>query len=95
MCFSAAGERPGGVLALPNGFLKTLVTQRYADELDRYAASSGLERIEIVVDPAVSAVSGDSAREQPPEAIETEPMTVAIKGVLAHRAGAVAFQSGV
>jgi hypothetical protein len=67
-CFSAAEERPGGVLALPNGFLKTLITQRYGDELDRYAASAGLERIEIVVDPAVSAVSADSARERPPEA---------------------------
>ena len=44
MCFSAAEERPGGILALPNGFLKTLVAQRYADELVRYAASVGLER---------------------------------------------------
>jgi hypothetical protein len=37
MCFSAADERPGGILALPNGFLKTLVAKRYGDELARYA----------------------------------------------------------
>jgi hypothetical protein len=41
MCFSAAEERPGGILALPNRFLNTLVAQRYADELARYAASVG------------------------------------------------------
>jgi hypothetical protein len=35
MCFSAAEERPGGILALPNGFLKTLVAKRYADEISR------------------------------------------------------------
>jgi hypothetical protein len=60
MCFSAAEERPGRILALPNGFLKTLVAERYGDELGRYAASAGLERIEIVVDPAVSAVAAES-----------------------------------
>ena len=51
MCFSAAEERPDGILALPNGFLKTLVSQRYRAELDRYAESAGFEAIEIVVDP--------------------------------------------
>jgi hypothetical protein len=79
MCFSAAEERSGGILALPNGFLKTLVAQRFADELVRYAASVGLARIEIVVDPTVSAPSADDQalrepredhrarlREQPP-----------------------------
>jgi hypothetical protein len=80
MCFSAAEERPGGVLALPNGFLKTLVAKRYRDHLDRYAASAGFGAIEIVVDPRVSVVVRDEAdapfrpetlppapgREQPP-----------------------------
>ena len=59
MCFSAAEERPGGILALPNGFIKTLVSQRYRDELDRYAASAGFDAIEIVVDPTVSVVVRD------------------------------------
>ena len=63
MCFSAAEERPGGILALPNGFLKTLVAKRYGDELARYAESAGFERVEIVVDPTVSAPAAD---EQPP-----------------------------
>jgi hypothetical protein len=40
MCFSAAEERPGGILALPNGFLKAIVSQRYRDELNGYAASA-------------------------------------------------------
>jgi hypothetical protein len=64
MCFSAAEERPGGILALPNGFLKTLVAKRYGDELARYAATVGFERVEIVVDPTVSASPTD---EQPPD----------------------------
>jgi hypothetical protein len=55
MCFSAAEDRPGGILALLNGFLKTLIAKRYGDELARYAESVGLERVEIVVDPTVSA----------------------------------------
>ena len=59
MCFSAAEERPGGILALPNGFLKTLVAKRYGDELARYAESVGFERVEIVVDPTVSARTAD------------------------------------
>ena len=59
MCFSAAEERPDGNLALPNGFLKTLVAKRYGDELARYAESVGLERIEIVVDPTVSAPAAE------------------------------------
>jgi hypothetical protein len=59
MCFSAAQERPGGILAPPNGFLKTLVAQRYGDELTRYADSVGVERIAIVVDPTVSATTAD------------------------------------
>jgi hypothetical protein len=41
MCFSAAGERLSGILALPNGFLMTLVARRYGDELARYAERSG------------------------------------------------------
>src|SRR5664279_5341058 len=64
MCFSAAEERPGGILALPNGFLKTLVAKRYGDQLLGYAESVGFERVEIVVDPTVSAPS--AADEQPP-----------------------------
>ena len=56
MCFSAAEERPGGILALPNGFLKTLVAKRYGDELARYAELAGFERVEIVVDPTVLVV---------------------------------------
>jgi Replication initiator protein A len=71
MCFSAAEERPGGILALPNGFLKTIVAKRYGDALNRYAKSVGLERIEIVVDPTVSAPAAD---EQPPdEPVEARP----------------------
>jgi hypothetical protein len=79
MCFSAAQERPGGILALPNRFLKTLVAQRYGAELTPYAESVGFERVEIVVDPTVSATTADEhpparrrderplpAREQPP-----------------------------
>ena len=69
MCFSAAEERPGGILALPNGFLKTLVAQRYGDELARYAESVGLARVEIVVDPTVSAPAADERPpDEPPEA---------------------------
>jgi hypothetical protein len=64
MCFSAAEERPGGILALPNGFLKRLVAQRYGDELVRYAESVGLARVEIVVDPTVSVRAADG---QPPD----------------------------
>ena len=59
MCFSAAEERPGGILALPNGFLKTLVAKRYGDELARYAESAGFERIEIVLDPTLFASTAD------------------------------------
>jgi hypothetical protein len=69
MCFSAAEERPGGILALPNGFLKTLVAKRYGDELARYAESVGLERVEIVVDPTVSVHAADGQPpDEPPEA---------------------------
>ncbi len=74
MCFSAAEERPGGILALPNGFLKTLVATRYGGELDRYAESVGLERVEIVVDPTVSVRATDAqasdaqAPDAPPKA---------------------------
>ena len=74
MCFSAAEERPGGILALPNRFLKTLVAQRYADELERYAASVGLARVEIVVDPTVSA---PAAHEPLAEAAKGTPATPA------------------
>ncbi len=63
MCFSAAEERAGGILALPNEFLKAIVTQRYGDELRRYAESAGFERVEIVVDPTVAA---PAAEKQPP-----------------------------
>jgi hypothetical protein len=35
MCVSAAEERPGGIHALPNSFLKTIVAKRYGDELNR------------------------------------------------------------
>jgi len=59
MCFSAAEERPDGILALPNGFLKTLVAKRYGEELAGYAESVGLERVEIVVDPTVAARAAD------------------------------------
>jgi hypothetical protein len=45
--------------------LKTLVAKRYGDELVRYAESIGFERVEIVVDPTVSAPS--AANEQPPD----------------------------
>jgi hypothetical protein len=72
MCFSAAQERPGGILALPNGFLKTVVTQLYGDELDHDAASAGLERIEIVVDPMVSAAPDEQV---PPGAPDAPPPT--------------------
>jgi hypothetical protein len=69
MCFSAAEERPGGILALPNGFLKTLVAKRYGDELARYAESVGLDRLEIVVDPAVAVHAADEPHpDEPPEA---------------------------
>jgi hypothetical protein len=69
MCFSAAEERPGGILALPNGFLKTLVAKRYADELVRYAESAGLARVEIVVDPTVAVPATDGPPpDEPPEA---------------------------
>jgi hypothetical protein len=78
MCFSAAEERPGGMLALPNGFLKRLVAQRYGDELVRYADSVGLARIEIVVDPTVSAPSADDQalrepREDHPARLREQP----------------------
>jgi hypothetical protein len=74
MCFSAPEERPAGILALPNGFLKTLVSKRYGDELARYAESVGLERIEIVVDPTVSVHAADG---QPPdETREARPARV-------------------
>jgi hypothetical protein len=65
MCISAAEERPGGILALPNGFLKKLVAKRYGDELARYAESVGLKRVEIVVEPTVSVRAAD---ERPPDA---------------------------
>jgi hypothetical protein len=55
MCFSTAKERSGGILALPNGFLEALVAQRYGDALARHAESIGIKRVEIVVDPTVSA----------------------------------------
>jgi hypothetical protein len=65
MCFSVAEERSGGIPALPNGFLKTLVAKRYGDELARYARSVGLECVEIVVDPTLSVRAAD---ERPPDA---------------------------
>jgi hypothetical protein len=66
MCFSAAEERPGGILALPNGFLKTIVAKRYGDELARYAEAVGVESIEIVVDPTVSVrTAHDPTPEEP------------------------------
>jgi hypothetical protein len=74
MCFSAAEERPGGILALPNGFLKTLVSKRYGDELGRYAESVGLERIEIVVDPTVSVHTAD--RQPADERRQARPVRV-------------------
>jgi hypothetical protein len=70
MCFTAAEERPGGILALPNGFLKVLVSQRYRVELDRDAASAGFEAMEIVVDPTVSVVPNEA---RPPPPLETPP----------------------
>jgi hypothetical protein len=66
-------ERLGGILALPNRFLKTLVAQRYADELEPYAASVGLARVEIVVDPTVAAPAGDRP---PVEATDALPATL-------------------
>ena len=50
MCFSAAEERPDGILALPNGFLKTLVAKRYGEELAGYAGLE-VERIEYIALP--------------------------------------------
>ena len=41
-------------------FLKRLVTQRFGDELVQYAESAGLERVEIVIDPAVSVPTTDA-----------------------------------
>jgi hypothetical protein len=74
MCFAAAEERPGGILALPNWFLKTLVAQRYADELERYAASIGLARVEIVVDPTVSAAAIDGPPAETTDALAATPV---------------------
>jgi hypothetical protein len=47
MSFSSVEERPGEILALPNGFLRTIVRQRFGDELTRYALSVRLERVEL------------------------------------------------
>ena len=71
MCFSAAEERPGGILALPNGFLKTLVAKRYGDELAQYARSAGLESVEIVVDVTVSARASDEPPAEPPREVRS------------------------
>ena len=47
------GGRPR-VLAPPNGFLRDIVAQRYGDELRRYAASIGIHRVALVVDPGIA-----------------------------------------
>jgi len=54
MCFSAAEERPGAVLALPNSFLRGIVARRYGDELRAWAESTGASRVELVVDAALT-----------------------------------------
>ena len=83
MCFSAAEERPGGILALPNGFLKTLVAKRYGDELVRHAESVGLEQIEIVVDPTVTIVIVCQLHDEDGHSAEPEVITrgIAFEGV--------------
>ena len=45
----------GGVLALPNEFVRGLVSRRYDDELRRWAASTGTAGVELVVDPTCTA----------------------------------------
>jgi hypothetical protein len=55
----------GRYLGTPNGFLKTLVGQRYQHELQQYALAFGLERIEVIVDPSVSAAASDATQLDP------------------------------
>jgi hypothetical protein len=64
MLFSAAEVRPGGVVALPNRFVRDRAAQRHGDELRLFATSTGSGCIELVVDPTVSAPTAD---EQPPD----------------------------
>jgi hypothetical protein len=86
MCSSPAEERPGRILALPNGFLKTLVAKRYGDELMRYAESVRLERVEIVVDPTVSILAADG---QPPdEPRQARPTRAHVQPLRHHRPSA-------
>jgi hypothetical protein len=69
MYLATAEERPGDVLALENGFLRGIVAQRYGHELRRYAASTGIDRVELVVDPALASPSvgqRDDSRDLPP-----------------------------
>jgi hypothetical protein len=53
MCFGVAEERPGSVLALPNEFVRGVVSRRFGDELRRWAESTGVVGVELVVDPAL------------------------------------------
>lgn len=54
MCFSAAEERSGAVLALPNEFLRGIVARKYDDELRAWAESTGAARVELVVDRSLA-----------------------------------------
>jgi len=72
MCFGVAEERPGGVLALPNEFVRGVVSRRYGDELRRWAESTGVAGVELVVDSALQHPPGapiDAAEDDDLEAV--------------------------
>ena len=54
------------MLALPNEFVRGLVSRRYDDELRRWAASTGIAGVELVVDPTLQQRPGaaDDAGEE-------------------------------
>jgi hypothetical protein len=75
-----AEERPGGVLALPNEFVRGLVSRRYDDELRRWAASTGIAGVELVVDPTLQARAGaadDAGEEDDLDAMLLDAMLLA------------------
>jgi hypothetical protein len=67
--------RPGGVVALPNRFLRDLAAQKYGEELRRYAASVACSGVELVIGSGLAArpeTEGDAVASFVPVQVERE-----------------------
>lgn len=73
MCFGVAEERGDGVLALPNEFVRGVVARRYDDELRRWAESTGVSSVELVVDVSIAASRVPDAASESADVVDEAP----------------------